>query len=239
MSDTLEQIQRARPRRFPPYPEYQDSGVEWLGETPALWKVKKLEYRVPNMTAGIVVTPSKHYAPEGVPCLRSLNISRGRVTMEDLVFISEEANELHRESKIFEGDVVVVRTSQAGTAAVVPTHLDGAHCPDPLIARGPTRIRPKIVYYHMNSRAAISQATERSLGSIQSHYNTSTLAQLFVSGIPIGEEDRILNHLDDATRSIGRLAAKVTEGIGHLKEFRTAPISATVSGRIDVREEVA
>jgi type I restriction enzyme S subunit len=31
-------------RRFKPYPEYKDSGVEWLGEIPAHWEVKRLKY---------------------------------------------------------------------------------------------------------------------------------------------------------------------------------------------------
>jgi len=43
MSEALEQIHEARPRRFRPYPEYEDSGVEWLGEIPAHWKVKRLK----------------------------------------------------------------------------------------------------------------------------------------------------------------------------------------------------
>ena len=35
------------------------------------------------------------------------------------------------------------------------------------------------------------------------------------------------------------LIAKIREGIDRLKEFRTALISAAVTGKIDVREEVA
>lgn len=31
-------------RRFKRYPEYKDSGVEWLGEIPAGWEVKRLKY---------------------------------------------------------------------------------------------------------------------------------------------------------------------------------------------------
>ena len=32
----------ARPWGFKPYPAYKDSGVEWLGEIPAHWEVKRL-----------------------------------------------------------------------------------------------------------------------------------------------------------------------------------------------------
>lgn len=29
---------------FPKYPEYKDSGVEWLGEVPAHWQVKRMRF---------------------------------------------------------------------------------------------------------------------------------------------------------------------------------------------------
>lgn len=157
--------------------------------------------------------------------------------MDAIVFISNESNELHRKSMIFEGDVVVVRTGQAGTAAVVPAELDGANCIDLLIVRRSDRLRPWFVYYYLNSRTAISQAVERSVGAIQAHYNTSTLAQLVVPEIPLKEQDRIIDYLDHATSEVDQLAEKIAVGIDRLKEFRTALISAAVTGKIDVREE--
>ncbi len=216
----------------------KDSGVEWLGEIPAHWKVKRLKHLTPGTTVGIVVTPSKYYVDEGIPCLRSLNVSRGAIDMENLVFISEHANELHRKSKIFAGDVVVVRTGQAGTAAVVPKGLDGANCIDLLIVRSSEQILSQFVYYYLNSRNAISQAAELSVGAIQAHYNTSTLARLVVPKIPTDEQGRIVGHLDARTREIDRLIAKIRQAVDGLNEFRTALISAAVTGKIDVREAV-
>ena len=32
--------------QYRPYPAYKDSGVEWLGESPAHWEVKRLKYAV-------------------------------------------------------------------------------------------------------------------------------------------------------------------------------------------------
>ena len=217
----------------------KDSGVEWLGEIPAHWEVKRLKHLTPGTTVGIVVTPSKYYVDEGVPCLRSLNVSGGAIDMENLVFISESANELHRKSKISCGDVVVVRTGQAGTAAVIPEALDGANCIDLLIVRRSERVLSQFVYYYLNSHTAMSQATEQSVGAIQAHYNTSTLARLVVPEIPLDEQIRIVRYLDQATREIDALIAKVRQAIDLLKEFRTALVSAAVTGKIDVREEAA
>ena len=55
---------------------------------------------------------------------------------------------------------------------------------------------------------------------------------------PILEQRSIVEFLDRETSKIDALVAKVHEAIDHLKELRTALISAAVTGRIDVREAV-
>jgi len=56
---------------------------------------------------------------------------------------------------------------------------------------------------------------------------------------PIDEQSVITNYLDQETFKIDVLIAKVQESIDRLKEYRTALISAAVTGKIDVREEAA
>src|SRR3989442_235380 len=39
-----QQLPPSARRRFKPYPAYKDPGVEWLGEVPAHWKVRRLKH---------------------------------------------------------------------------------------------------------------------------------------------------------------------------------------------------
>jgi restriction endonuclease S subunit len=58
--------------------------------------------------------------------------------------------------------------------------------------------------------------------------------------LPAKEEQlAIAAFLDRETARIDALVAKVREAIERLKELRTALISAAVTGKIDVREEVS
>jgi len=50
-------------------------------------------------------------------------------------------------------------------------------------------------------------------------------------------KDSIVRHLDDQTVAIDGLIKTIREGIDRLTEFRTALISAAVTGKIDVRDE--
>jgi hypothetical protein len=56
---------------------------------------------------------------------------------------------------------------------------------------------------------------------------------------PEPEQRAIAAFLDRETARIDALVAKVREAIDRLKELRTALISAAVTGKIDVREEVS
>ncbi len=228
-------ITRAVTKGLDPSVPMKDSGVEWLGEIPAHWEVKRLKRLVPQITVGIVVTPSKYYVDEGVPCLRSLNIAQGSVDKMDLVFISPAANELHRKSQVFEGDVVVVRTGRAGTAAIIPDEFHGTNCIDLLIIRRSEQIHSRFLYHFINSRATSAQVEAYSVGAIQEHYNTGTLSNLCVPEVPREEQRAIAAFLDRETAKIDALVTKVRDAIDRLKELRTALISAAVTGKIDVR----
>ena len=56
---------------------------------------------------------------------------------------------------------------------------------------------------------------------------------------PLGEQREIVRYLDDRSQRFESLICRVRDGITRFKEFRTALISAAVTGKIDVREEVA
>ncbi|MFM7351771.1 MAG: restriction endonuclease subunit S, partial [Microcystis aeruginosa] len=53
---------------------------------------------------------------------------------------------------------------------------------------------------------------------------------------PSEEQRRITIYLDQETAKIDNLITKTLTSIDYLKEYRTALISAAVTGKIDVRE---
>ena len=55
---------------------------------------------------------------------------------------------------------------------------------------------------------------------------------------PLPEQRSIAAFLDRETSRIDDLIAKVNDSVELLREYRTALISAAVTGKIDVREEV-
>ncbi len=66
----------------------------------------------------------------------------------------------------------------------------------------------------------------------------SMVGNQFITLPPLPEQQAIAAFLDRETAKIDTLSAKVQTAIERLKEYRTALISAAVTGKIDVREAV-
>jgi len=69
--------------------------------------------------------------------------------------------------------------------------------------------------------------------------NLTTTASRKVALPPLDEQRVIVDALDREGAKHHTLETKVREAIERLKELRTALISAAVTGKIDVRQEVA
>lgn len=52
--------------RYQAYPEYKDSGVEWLGDTPVHWKAKQLKFLCTYNDEALPDSTSKDYELEYV-----------------------------------------------------------------------------------------------------------------------------------------------------------------------------
>ena len=86
----------------------KDSGIEWLGEVPEHWEVKKLKYLVNKIGSG--VTPrggSQVYELEGIPLLRSQNIYNDGLRLDDVAFIKEETHHAMKGSSVKKNDILL------------------------------------------------------------------------------------------------------------------------------------
>ncbi|MYT30910.1 MULTISPECIES: restriction endonuclease subunit S [unclassified Streptomyces] len=189
---------------------------------------------VQDVTVGIVVQPSRWYAEEGVPALRGLNINRGSISTRDLVYISTEGDHANPKSRLKEGDVVVVRTGQAGAAAKVPKTLDGANAIDILIIRPGTETDADFLVWFLNSPLAASRIAEGSVGALQGHFNVGALRQLLFPAISPDSQRQVAIELDAKITAIDTLIVETERFIELSRERRAALITAVVTGQIDV-----
>ena len=179
--------------------------------------------------------PSKYYEDTGIPCLRSLNVRPNALLDRDLVYISPEAHRILSKSMVKKGDLVAVRSGQPGTTAVIDDRFDGANCIDLIIIRKPSAGVATFFSYFLNSIPAQAQFTGGAGGAIQQHFNIATASDLWLLKPPVKEQVAIAEFLNRETAQIDQMIAKVEAAIERLQEYRTALITAAVTGKIDVR----
>lgn len=140
-----------------------------------------------RVTVGLVIKPASYYVGSGVPALRSLNIRPGSINVEDIVFFSEYDNEAKlAKSRVWEDDVVLVRTGRPGTAAVIPRELDGANAIDILITTPDKRtMDPIYLCAYFNSPAAKKFVHGEKRGQIQEHLNVASLKRARIPVPPL------------------------------------------------------
>jgi type I restriction enzyme S subunit len=209
------------------------------GDSSYVWeKCPRLKYACPYISVGVVVQPSNYYSREGVPFLRALNVRPFAVDNSELEYLSEDDNEALASSKLRAGDIICVRSGRPGTTAVVPKEYDGANCVDMIIVRRDGQHDPEYLCHLMNSAVAFGQYELMSAGAIQKHFNVEMAKNLRVPMPGIDRQRALKREMDQVRENHSDLTKKLGQQISHLREYRTALISAAVTGQIDVRGRV-
>jgi type I restriction enzyme S subunit len=194
-----------------------------------------LKYVARSISVGIVITPANWYVHSGgIPALRGINVRPGYIDMSNMVQISHEGHRENGKSRLSRGDVVVVRTGQAGAAAVVPAQLDGSNCIDLLIIRPGPKIDPGFLVHYLNSYYARDKISEHSVGTIQSHFNVASMKDLSFPDAGLAEQKKRAAELDDIVSDLDALNSQIDRQLTLLAERRQALITAAVTGQIGV-----
>ncbi len=86
--------------------------LEMFGDpvtNPKGWEAKPLGSVCNRVTVGYVGSMTSEYIEEGIPWLRSMNVSRNRIILKDLKYVSTDFHKRLNKSSLSPGDVVAVR----------------------------------------------------------------------------------------------------------------------------------
>ena len=213
------------------------SGVEWLGDVPVHWAIRRISSLSTKITNGYVGPTRDVLTDEGVRYLQSLHIKGNRIVFEEPYFVSEGWSEQHRKSMLETGDVLIVQTGDIGQATVVTDEFAGSNC-HALIIVAPTRkiVRGEWISWVLNSDYGFHTLFSIQTGALHPHLNCGNVKYVSIPLPPMNEQRRIEVHIADRVGEFDTLIAEAERAIDLLQERRTALISAAVTGKIDVRK---
>ena len=210
----------------------KDSGIEWIGEIPEGWEVKKLKYvSVVNPEALGESTPLDFE-------IKYVDISNvneeGLINNPELMSFSDAPSRARRIIK--KGDVIVstVRTYLKAIAYFSNPESNMIVSTGFAVLRATKTMLPKFLYYFVRANFFVDSIMANSVGVSYPAINSSVLSGLTVLLPDKNEQTAIADYLDKETKNIDKTIQKIQTQIATLKEYRQALISNVVTGKVRV-----
>ncbi len=229
-------ISHAVTKGLDPKAPMKDSGVTWLGEVPAHWKVTRLKYAADAVVDCPHETPT--YDADGpYRVIRTADVSEGRLHLEAMYSVSqEEYLQRIRRMPLKAGDIVYGREGERwGFAAQVPEN--DAYCLGQRMMqfRAAKGMHARFLMWQLTAQSTYRQGEMDTVGATSPHVNVGTIRNYALSEPPVAEQKEISGFLDDETSKLDGLDGEAQRTISLLRERRSALIAAAVTGQIDVR----
>ena len=229
-----------------PYPAYQDSGVEWLGEVPEHWEVLQLRRVALSRCDGPFGSglKSSHYTEEGIRVVRLQNIGHGEFKNSDTAFISPEHYASLGDHSVVAGDILIAGLGDsnhpAGRACVAPANIIPA-----MVKADCFRFRlnqacvePRFAALQLTATATVASAL-LSTGATRQRTNLQSTSARAIAIPEIPEQGLIVEYIDSKTSGISAAEEAAQRQIDLLSEYRTRLVSDVVTGKLDVCEAAA
>lgn len=230
-----EDFNRKGLRRFKPYPQYKDSGVDWLGKVPSHWGVKRVKRLFEVVNGSTPKSEEPSYWDGDIPWVTPDDL--GELNSKELLkprrYITEEGYRSCGTSLVPRGSIVLSTRAPIGHLAIAGVNLCTNQGCRSLVFR--KNHDQHFFYYQLF--VVRSELELWGKGSTFKELSKSNLESILLVDPPLDEQLAITSFLNQETSKIDALISKVREGIELSKEYRTALISAAVTGKIDVYGE--
>ncbi|HRL70232.1 MAG TPA: restriction endonuclease subunit S [Flavobacterium sp.] len=227
-------INHAVTKGLDPIATMKDSGIEWLGEIPEHWIVRKIGRSIKGIGSGTTpLSSNTHFYENG-----TINWINSGDLNDNLVYeckkqITQKAfNETSSLKKFPKGTLTVAMygatIGKVGLLQIEAT-TNQACCNIPINSFYDTKF---LMYWFMGNRKHIINL---SYGGGQPNISQDTIKSLHIPCTSIEEQQAIVEHIEKETSKLITTIQTIEKEIALTQEYRTALIAEAVTGKIDVR----
>jgi len=234
-------INHAITKGLDPNAKMKDSGIEWIGEIPKEWEVRKLKY-IALIRISNVDKKSKPNEEEVFLCNYN-EVYNNEFITPNLSFMNATASiEQCNKFSIKKGDVIITKDSETPEDIAVPSlveeNLNNIVCGYHLALIRPNEriLKGKYLLRIFQSRKINDQFVISANGVTRFGISTYPIKNSIVIVPPLLEQIAITNFLNKTTAKIDKTIQKIEENINLLEEYNKSLIHHVVTGKVDVRE---
>ena len=216
----------ARAAGLDPHPPLQPSGIEWLGNIPAHWAVNRLANLLRNTEDKVDAGENAKLPYIGMEQVES---GTGRLLKIDPTFTPSGVS-----NRFAAGDILYGKL-RPYLAKACCVDFDGLSSSELLALRAARHMDRRFLLYQLLADGFVGLMDACSYGTKMPRTSWD-IVRAFLVGVPAPEEQRaIADYLDRETAKLDRLTTKIETAIERLREYRSALITAAVTGKVDVR----
>ena len=228
------------------YPSYKDSDVEWIGEIPSGWDVKKLRY-IGDLYGGLTGKSGKDFNnednPHNKPFIPFTNIFNNvYISDKHFQYVNVEPDE--RQNRVRKNDLFFLMSSESyddlGKSSILISEINELYLNS--FCKGfrinTSKVNPIFINYQLLGDTHRKLISIEGKGFTRINLRQDKLKNTYMFIPPLQEQQQIVDYLDKETLKIDKLVDIESKRIDLLKEYRQTLISDVVTGKVDVRDEV-
>jgi type I restriction enzyme S subunit len=202
---------------FPRYPKYKETGVEWLGQVPEHWEVRRIGYYFNERREKV---SDKDFPP--------LSVTKNGIVPQ--IETAAKSDDGDNRKKVCKGDFVInSRSDRKGSAGT--SELDGSVSLICTVLCPQEKVHAPFAHYLLRCQPFQEEFYRNGKGIVADLWSTnySEMRNILLAIPLLNEQTAIADFLDRETTKIDELIAEQERLIELLKEKRQAVISHAVT----------
>lgn len=236
-------ISHAVTRGLDPSVPMKASGVEWLGQVPAHWRVGNAGFYLAVLSG--FAFPSSGFTQDesATRLLRGINVGVSELRWEEVVYWQRSEDDGLDAYDLRAGDLVIGMDRPLIAAGVRVAKVCEQDLPCLLlqrVARLTCKASLDVDYLHilLSSRLFVAHFQPETTGVSVPHISPEQILKFVIPVPPVSEQVTIASEVNVVSTQFEKLISEASAATELLLERRAALISAAVTGKIDVRGAV-
>ncbi len=211
-------------KTYSKYPDYKDSGIDWLGKIPGNWSFEKVKFisNERNSQSTLVSSGLRFFGLENIESETGKYLSgQEDLIPESSVNIFKKGDVLFGKLRPYLAKVYVAESDGAATGELLDLIPDKR------------KVSSRYLFYSLLNREFINTVNNSTFGSKMPRANWNFIGNQIIPFPTINQQNEITSELDLQTRLIDQIIEKKKILIDLLKEKRTAIINHAVTKGLD------
>jgi len=218
----------------------KDSGVEWIGEIPEHWEVRRIKHIAdPNIENSYIDgdwIESPFITDNGIRYYTTGNVGDGAFKHQGNGYISEETFAELNCKYAYPGDLVISRLNEPyGRSCILPNDVERCIIAvDVVILRPSVEFNKQYLCYQTQMPNYHAAVGEKARGTAMKRISRFNLGNIFLIVPPKHEQDTMAHLLDEKCRRVDQLITIKQKKIDKLNEYKKSLIYEYVTGKKEV-----